>query len=200
MNEKIRNIILKIQQGTIEPEQDPFEIEIENNPDISLDELHLRVCGISNFQKLRNYFSLPALLIHELLHVIFSILLFKRVVGFNISSPNRKNFGATISYAKFDNSLIRLIIVGFSPALALLSAIVLSFINPWFIIFLVYLLLNLKISMPSKIDYANVFLFKYRNEFENDDDYSSFLYYCCEEMDYEEIILNSKENSNENCN
>jgi len=126
--------------------------------------------------KIYNIFSLPALIVHELLHAIVTYLVGGRVTGIEIHKYEnfRKTFGlacelSTVSDYRFQNTIISL-----APILALaISPIVFHFsITAGFFV-LVYQLMALPVVIPSKEDIYSIMDFKTTKEL--DKEFEEFL-------------------------
>lgn len=96
------------------------------------------------------YFSFPALFLHELSHFIMCLLTFTLPRGFRINLIN--------GHVKFITPKSRVVnaLINLSPFFNFLIAGFLIAINFYFVIFLVYLILTYKVSLPSVIDYQNI--------------------------------------------
>jgi hypothetical protein len=143
----------------------------------------------STIKKISNLLVAPILILHESLHLIFGLLFSKKLVEFFITSYRLKDFYASIEFdTVFSKSRIENILVNLSPLLIFISAIVLSFINSWFIIYLVYVIITYKYSFPSKIDILKTLLYKYEKNFDNSNQYGTFCSYMNQNYTLYEII------------
>ena len=102
------------------------------------------------FRKAYLYFSFPALFLHELSHLLMCFLTFTLPFGFrlNLLRGHVKYFTPK---SAFVNLLINL-----SPFFNFLVAGFLIAFNSIFVVFLVYLILTYKVSLPSRVDYDNI--------------------------------------------
>jgi hypothetical protein len=183
MNNKINNIIIKIRRKEIVQKTKDSEYDFSTG---SFEDF-IEFDKISFGEKLKNLFSFPVLVLHELLHIIIALIVFVKIKDFHITSFKMKNFHATVELESFENKY-KNFFIALAPFLALISMIILSFINSYFLIGLVYLLLNLKMTLPSKLDIQNILLFKYKNEFDNDIDYIIFISECYDKLSLIDMI------------
>ena len=150
----------------------------------------LKTFKISKLELAYNIISTPILVLHELLHLIFGLLMFRKVEDISISNPNEKNFHAIIEFKNpFATTLVSSMIINLAPILILLSAIFLVFVNVWFLILLAYVIFTYKFSLPSKQDLFHVLLFKFKKEFENEDDYMTFGAFCMINLSIKDILV-----------
>lgn len=123
--------------------------------------------------KIYNIFSVPAIIIHELLHIIVTYLVIGRVAGVEIHKYEDfdKTFGLacevlTISDYKFQNTMISL-----APILALLIAPVVCYFSVTAgLIVLGYQFLTLPVVIPSEEDIASLKEFKSTKELDREFD------------------------------
>ena len=111
-----------------------------------------------------NIFNIPMLILHELFHFITALLINIKVYGFKISSPLKNNFyGSVLSL--LNKNYIKNIIVSTSPIMIVIISFILPFINFNFIYFSFYVLLTIKVALPSKEDMITVLiLLKIKNK------------------------------------
>lgn len=95
----------------------------------------------------KNVYSLPALIMHELSHIIVALLLGGKLKEINIKSACSVEL--RISNLK---SLTKVRLVSISPLLIPLIFIAISFFNNYFIIALIYSISTYKATLPSKTD------------------------------------------------
>ena len=118
--------------------------------------------------KLYTYFSLPGLIIHELMHLIFG-LLSGRTFSMSESYTVWRNDGA-VSVGLVANqdkmTWFQMIMVPLAPLYLIIAVAILAFFNPIFLGILIYFAITWVYSFPSDGDltmvrYAKVFI-KYR--------------------------------------
>jgi len=187
MTNKVRNILEKVKSKEIVRKEETDEVFYEFEENESLDDFTNKYKE-TKFNVFKNYFSIPALIIHEFLHILVSFILFRKVVGVSTSSPKKKNFHTIVSYENFDKSFIRTLLIGIAPIFSLFTFIGLCFVSSWFIIPLVYLLISIKTVLPSKLDIVNILLHKYLKEFEDEKDFGLFTEVCYEELKLKDLI------------
>jgi len=104
-----------------------------------------------------NIFKIPALILHELSHLVMMFLTLNILYLKKIEISKNKNFtyDVLIKSSKPRFFIIE-IIISMSPFLNFLITIILMINNIHFIFLLLYLLLTLKISIPSKRDFNNI--------------------------------------------
>jgi len=164
---KNRKLVLK--------KTDDFDFSCENAFDIYFD-LFVK---ISFFEKVFNIFSYPVLILHELLHIIVGLSFMRKVKDVEITSPFTKNFGAYVVFeVEYAKTLLESILINLVPLMILISALILPFLDVYFLIFTVYVFITFKFSLPSKMDIYHVALFKFKKEFENIQEYEAFGRYC----------------------
>jgi len=121
---------------------------------------------ISVFKRIQLVLGYPMALIHELWHILFIYLLGLKVININLYNPFIDNsiFGAVFynifDYNRWIKAQSRLRIISIAPILSIIIAIILSFYSIWGIVFLIYNILFIKISLPSVGDLYIVFLKK----------------------------------------
>lgn len=109
------------------------------------------------------YFSFPALLLHEISHLLVCVLTLTTPYGFRINlingcvkyfTPKSRIVNALINLAPFLNYIVAGFLIAFST---------------YFVFFLIYLILTYKISLPSLVDYKNIRNFgkDKNNDYEN---------------------------------
>jgi len=122
--------------------------------------------------KLYTYFSLPGLIIHELMHIIFG-LLSGRTFSINESYTDWREDGAVSIglVAKQDKmNWCQMIMVPLAPLYLIVAVAILAFFNPIFLGILIYFIITWVYSFPSEGDftmvrYAKVFIkYKYYDE------------------------------------
>ena len=97
----------------------------------------------------KNIYSIPALVLHELSHIIISILLGGKLKGVEIKSSCSVEL--KISNLK---SLTQVRLVAMSPLLVPIAFIALSFVDTNFIAGLVYSVSVFKTTLPSPTDFS----------------------------------------------
>ena len=106
--------------------------------------------------KLYTYFSLPGLIIHELMHLIFGFLT-GRPFSFSESYTIWRNDGAlTVGLVpKKDNSytLLQMLFVPLAPLYLIIAVAILAFFNPIFLAVLIYFIITWMYSFPSGGDF-----------------------------------------------
>ena len=148
------------------------------NGKITLDEYN-NSFKISKLRLLWNIFITPVLIIHELTHIVFGLLVGKKINDVSFSKINQVNYHASVDFETLvETNILTTILVNLSPVLVWLISILLTFVNPLFSILLIYVVITYKYSLPSKVDLLKVILFKYRKEFDNDEQYITFGSYC----------------------
>ena len=95
----------------------------------------------------KNIYSLPALIMHELSHILVSFILGGKLEEINIKSACSVEL--KISNLK---SLTKVRLVAMSPLLVPIFFIFISFLNPYFIIAVLYLFSAYKATFPSETD------------------------------------------------
>lgn len=103
-----------------------------------------------------NKFCIPALIIHELLHIIFIKITFSKFLGVKIVQAEDFEFTYNLSVGVFyvsDNSFKKFII-SIAPIFSFLIPYTLFYFGFYnsFIVFSVYMILCLRIFLPSKED------------------------------------------------
>ena len=96
----------------------------------------------------KNVYSIPALVLHELSHIIISILLGGKLKGVEIKSSCSVEL--KISNLK---SLTQVRLVAMSPLLVPIAFIALSFVDAHFIAGLVYSATAFRATLPSSTDF-----------------------------------------------
>lgn len=98
------------------------------------------------------YFCYPALVIHELTHLVACIITF--------TMPSRVKIGLCDGYVKYvtPKYLLTKVIINLAPLFFYILISIISFFNPYFLILFIYLTITYKISFPSETDYKNVFM------------------------------------------
>jgi len=115
--------------------------------------------------KIYTYLSLPALFVHELMHIIFG-LLSGYVFSFKESWTKWHNDGALTVGLEPKNkkmNLLQLILVPMAPLYFVIALSILCFVSPIFIGILIYFVATYFYSFPSngdflQIRYARVYL------------------------------------------
>ena len=187
---KIRKIIEKAKKLELLNDK---EEEVFDYTTLSLDEFYNYGKG-TKLEILRNILVLPLLLLHEALHMIFGLLFSRKVTEFNTVKYTNQNFYASVEFNRlFSKSMLENILVNLSPLLIVITSLILSFYNTYFIILLVYVLISYKYSFPSKIDVYHTLLYKYEKEFDNVSQYLMFANYMSENYSIIELLkLNLK--------
>jgi hypothetical protein len=102
-----------------------------------------------NFAKFRDWFEFPALVIHEIWHIVFAILVGGKISSIRFYPPNRvriKVLGI--------KSLSRVRLVALSPCLSLIISFVLPLIfGPVFFLVCLYFVLAIRTTLPSYLDF-----------------------------------------------
>ena len=110
--------------------------------------------------RIHGWFSLPVLIIHELLHYIFSLLLFCIPDNFNIMPE--VDSGYFRGYVGYDGNWdeechpLKRLIISISPIFFPVFAVTYSFFNPYFLLLIVYIILSYPYAFPSSIDRGNI--------------------------------------------
>lgn len=118
-------------------------------------------------KKIYNIVCIPSLLLHELLHIVMTIVVFSSWMGIKINKHTdfNKTFGFTfivfsVSKYRFQNTLIHL-----APFFAFSLPLVFFFVNPYIAIGIwVYQLITIPVAMPSKEDYLAIANYKTNDE------------------------------------
>lgn len=109
--------------------------------------------------KLYTYFSLPGLIIHELMHIIFGTLT-GRIFSASESYTLWRNDGALSVglVPKKDKSftLLQMLLVPMAPLYLITTIAILAFFNPIFIGILIYFIITWMYSFPSAGDFEMV--------------------------------------------
>lgn len=122
--------------------------------------------------KLYTYFSLPALILHELSHIvmgIFSCYLFNindSIIGKNSNG----NFYALLMPKKIKKNILQSIFVPLAPLYLIIIIAFLSLFNITFFIILLYLIITYKYSFPSEGDLLHVKYYKLFKKYNIDDE------------------------------
>jgi len=114
-------------------------------------------------KKIYNIVCIPSLLLHELLHIVMTIVVFSSWMGIKIKkhADFNKTFGFTfivfsVSKYRFQNTLIHL-----APFFAFSLPLVFFFMDPYIgILVWLYQLITIPVAMPSKEDYLAIANYK----------------------------------------
>lgn len=102
------------------------------------------------FTKAYHIFTFPALFLHELAHLVVCLLTFTSVFNFKINLIRGE-----VRYVTPKSELVNFLI-NLAPLFNFFVAIVLCLVSVYGFIFLAYLTLSYKVSLPSEIDYQNI--------------------------------------------
>lgn len=183
MSKKLDDILQRARRKEIvEGEGFFYEFE-EDEPD----EKFINSLRDTKLRVIKNYLGYPIIFLHELLHLIFGLITFSKIESFKISSPKFKNFHGFVSILPSSTNYFSTFLIAISPIFSLITFIILSFINPWFLIGLVYSLIFIKLSLPSKLDLMKILLYKYSKEFD-DYDFDLFFDECYDNLDLKDMI------------
>lgn len=103
----------------------------------------------------KNIFNLPALLLHELSHVLVSMIFGAYLNDFKVEKHTKGHLVVLLDIVGL-RSDFSVMCVAMSPILVPLTMVVLSVINPVFSIYLVYAVLTYKTTLPSPTDFKLV--------------------------------------------
>jgi len=185
MTKKVKEILEKVKSKEIVTNEHLDGVFYTFEEDTELEDF-TKMFKETKINIFKNIFSIPALFLHELFHIIFSLILFRKMESVEVTSPMKKNFCVRIYYKNIETSSIRNILIGFAPILVLFLAVGLCFVSCWFVIFLGYVVLNIGTVVPSKIDIVNVLIFKYKSEL-SEEDFSIFTDECYK-LKYKDLI------------
>jgi len=119
---------------------------------------------ISRFRFLINLLAWPLLVLHETMHIITALLLFRRISYVHISSPREKEMGGIVYTIPYNNTFLGQLIFSLSPVFIFFIPLFLIPISYWFLLFYIYLILMYDWSLPSEGDIVNAFYFKIREK------------------------------------
>lgn len=122
--------------------------------------------------RIYTYISLPGLIIHELMHIIFGV-----ISGYFFSFKNSftiwhadGSFTAGLEPKNKKMNLLQMIMVPMAPLYFIIAIALLGFFNSIFIVILIYFLITYFYSFPSagdfeQLKYAKVYLkYKFKDE------------------------------------
>ena len=157
--------------------------------------------NISIFKLIKNIFNFPLVVVHELWHAIFAILLGVGVSRIVLYNPfTAKEISAAVYYSNPDKvfgNKDKNFIISIAPIFSILIAIFLSFYSIWGMALLIYNILCIYSSLPSQGDASSIIFFKENSEIEklespvvddmdNDEDAGNLELHC----NYTDIINN----------
>lgn len=115
-------------------------------------------------------FSFPALLLHEMTHIIIALLFFKKVynVDFKFKDKDKFHYSITVN-TNVSRYKITEIFISLSPMITLMVMYILSYLYPIVgFIFIPYSIIYMKSILPSDLDYENIKNYKnFDTEIEN---------------------------------
>jgi len=120
----------------------------------------------STFKRIQLVLGYPMLVIHELWHVLFAILLGVKITRISLYNPfvDTEISGAVYyniyDYNTWYKTRRRLHYISLAPIMSIMLAIFFSFYSIWGVVFLIYNVLYIKTSLPSVTDLYYVFLKK----------------------------------------
>jgi len=147
---------------------------------------------ITLLKRINMIFNYPMLFLHEFMHLIVSLLLFNKVNRFYLSSPFDDCVHGYVQYPDLPKRKLIHLLINLAPSLILLIALILPFINIWFLLFTFYSFLTIKTLIPSKTDIFSVLLFNYSKEMD-EMSFIDFLDRCVENIEYYELIKQLKQ-------
>jgi len=110
---------------------------------------------------IKNVISTPALILHELLHLLFCLFTWTEVTDITIGKTGtfKKDFSYDVQIYTISSNRIKVFLISMSPFIGLFA---LSFIGVYFnnLYILMYTLLTYKTLIPSDEDYAAIKEFK----------------------------------------
>lgn len=101
---------------------------------------------------MKDIFNLPALLLHELTHVLVSLIFGARLGGVKLGRQENGQFSVILNILGL-RSKFSVMCVAMSPLLIPIMFSILSVINPLFLIYFIYAGLNYKTTLPSRMDF-----------------------------------------------
>lgn len=102
-------------------------------------------------RKLKDIFNTPALFLHELSHIIVAYVLGGSLRGVDIKRHDRGHLCVMLNIENLTDRKAKF--VAMSPFLVPLTFAVLVVMNPIFLIYFPYALMNLETTMPSNTDW-----------------------------------------------
>jgi hypothetical protein len=112
--------------------------------------------------KIYAIFGMPALTVHEVLHILALLGTFTKIKGFEFYWKDTI-FHFTIK-KKVSRNFLTEITISFAPLLAYIIFAILSFYSIIAVCIFIYLLLFFRAGLPSRNDVANVFFYKKRSK------------------------------------
>ena len=191
----IKEILNKAKNNELIFEKNSLDIEYDTYEEFEQHLLNLdKENKISKFELIYNIISTPILIIHELFHIIFGIIVGREIENVNISKINSTFFHASVEFKKpFADSFFKSFFVNLAPLSILIISISLLFVNILFIWLLVYILFTYKFSFPSKVDFFKVLLFKYKKDLPDENKYLNFGSYCVNNFTIFDLLTQKKE-------
>jgi hypothetical protein len=138
---------------------------------------------MKTLRTLLNWFHIPALVLHELSHLVFELIFVREVEFIDIilkeNYLTKKSFfyiNGMVNSAKYPKKYFVMILLTLSPLVYIFLYIGLAFVNPYFLIGLAYYILSYKFSLPSKGDLFELKIYKELREHNFDDNKKIELY------------------------
>jgi|AntAceMinimDraft_1070359.scaffolds.fasta_scaffold14890_6 hypothetical protein len=100
----------------------------------------------------KDIFNLPALILHEISHVLVSLIFGGKLNSVKVNRQNNGQFSVILNILGL-NSRFSVMCVAMSPLLIPITFTLLSFINQEFLFYFVYAGLNYKTTLPSPMDF-----------------------------------------------
>ena len=130
----------------------------KNMESIMSEQISIRNKNRDALIRLYNKFCIPALIIHELLHVIFIKLTFSKFLGIKIIEGEDFEFTHNLSIGVFyvPGNSFKKFIISISPIFSFFIPYILFSLELYysFVFFSIYMLLCLRVFLPSKEDIA----------------------------------------------
>ena len=111
---------------------------------------------------LLNLLAWPLLVLHETMHIITALILFRRISYVHISSPREKEMGGIVYTIPYNNTFLGQFIFSISPIFVFFIPLLLIPISYWFLLFYIYLIPMYDWVLPSKGDIVIAFYYKLR--------------------------------------
>mgnify|MGYP004000535561 CR=1 FL=1 len=100
----------------------------------------------------QNIFNLPALILHELSHVLVSMLFGAYLNDFKVKKHTKGHIVVLLNIVGLKSD-VSVLCVAMSPILVPMMFVLLSIINPVFSLYFVYAVLVYKTTLPSPTDF-----------------------------------------------
>lgn len=147
---------------------------------------------VSFIHLLYHIFLFPMLLLHEISHYITMIFMFIKPQRLVIGSVLYNDYGGFVEFNEIPYNL-RNIIISLSPISIGIIAIILPFLNIWFLLFTLYSLLSIKALTPSNVDYISAIISykvlkdsKFLKDFDDEEMY--VFEYACQQLNIKDFI------------